>query len=226
MLFIEKLNAEFIEENRFRFFKRHLMLLEIRNGFGLIRFKLNHTYIVFIVRSKSSWAAGAKWTSGPAPDCQRGLSLGLSFSEGLGGSFGARMYRQTYCFFRTAGRPSPKAPESVFSSVRSSVSAKEGQPITTLGPSTLNIIFAFGSVLIKSGNSRLRQGPALLAAAGATYLHAPPASEIFTWIWSSRPVLGDLVVPIHWPDTVLAFCAWATELESRRVAVNFELRFK
>ena len=55
MFFVEKLNAKFIEENRLCFFKRHLMLLQIGNGFGLIPFELNHTYIVFIVRSTSSY---------------------------------------------------------------------------------------------------------------------------------------------------------------------------
>ena len=69
MFFIEELNAKFIEENRFRFLKRHLMLFEIRNGFGLIPFELNHTYIVFIVRHKSSceelqlFNVGREWTA-------------------------------------------------------------------------------------------------------------------------------------------------------------------
>ena len=54
MFFIEELNAKLVEENGFRFVKRHLMLLEIRNGFGLIPLELNHTYIVFIIRNKSS----------------------------------------------------------------------------------------------------------------------------------------------------------------------------
>jgi hypothetical protein len=85
--------------------------------------------------------------------------------------------------------------------VRSSVRTKEGQPVRTLGPSTLNIIFAFGIGLIDSGNSRLIQ-EALLAA--LTNRHVPPACEIFTWIWSSFAVLGDFVVPIHPPYKVSA----------------------
>ena len=54
MILIEELDAKFVEKNRFRFFKRHLMLFEIRNGFWLIPFELNRTYIVFIDVSKSS----------------------------------------------------------------------------------------------------------------------------------------------------------------------------
>jgi hypothetical protein len=53
MILIEELNAKFVEENRFRFFKRHLVLFETRKGFGLIPFELDHTYIVFIVRRES-----------------------------------------------------------------------------------------------------------------------------------------------------------------------------
>ena len=48
MIFIEELNAKFVEENRFRLLKRHLMFFEICNGFGLVSFELNHQYIVFI----------------------------------------------------------------------------------------------------------------------------------------------------------------------------------
>ena len=55
MFLVEELNAKFIEEDCFRFFKRHLMLFEICNGFGLIPFELNHTYIVFMVCCTSSY---------------------------------------------------------------------------------------------------------------------------------------------------------------------------
>ena len=46
----------------------------------------------------------------------------------------------------------------VSGSVRSRVRVKEGQPVITLGPSTLNISFELGSVLTDSGNSRPRHG--------------------------------------------------------------------
>jgi hypothetical protein len=47
VILIKELNAKFVEENRFRFFKRHLMFFEICSGLRLIPFELNHTYIVF-----------------------------------------------------------------------------------------------------------------------------------------------------------------------------------
>ena len=150
------------------------------------------------------WTASAKWAAGPALDGQCDTPLALSLSEWLGGTCDAVIRLKSYCLFRTAGRPSANAPVRVCSSARSSVKAKDGQPVITLGPSTLNIIFAFGSVLIDRGNSRPRHGPALLAAAGAMYLHVPINSDIFTWIWSSFPVRGDFVAPVHWPDSVLA----------------------
>jgi hypothetical protein len=55
VIFIDELNAKFVEEYRLGFIKRNLMLFEICSGFGLISFETNHTYVVFIKCSKSSW---------------------------------------------------------------------------------------------------------------------------------------------------------------------------
>ena len=54
VIFIEELNAKFVKKYRFRFLKRHLMFFEICNGFWLIPFECNHTYIVFMDRYESS----------------------------------------------------------------------------------------------------------------------------------------------------------------------------
>ena len=54
MFIVKELNTKLIVEDRFRLFKRHLMFFEICSRLGLIPFKVNRTYIVFMKSYKSS----------------------------------------------------------------------------------------------------------------------------------------------------------------------------
>ena len=48
MFFVEELNRKLIVENGLCFFKRNLMLLEVRYRLRLVPLELDHKYIVFI----------------------------------------------------------------------------------------------------------------------------------------------------------------------------------